>query len=58
MENILTNLDSNKSYETHNPVQNLSALKQPFENTEKVQNNNNGFSPQRANLNAQWPPKI
>lgn len=40
MENISNNLISNKSYETHNPLQIVPSARQTLENIEKVQKNN------------------
>ena len=51
LENISNNLISNKSYETQDPLKNLSSPRQPLQNTENVQNNNNDSSPKCANLN-------
>ena len=51
LENISNNLISNKSYETQDPLNNLSSPRQPLQNIENVQNNNNDSSPKCTNLN-------
>ena len=51
LENISNIIISNKSYETHNPLQNLSSSRRLFQNIEDVQNKNNDSSPQCTDWN-------
>ena len=57
LEIISNNLISNKSYDTKDPLQNLSSPRSPLQNIENVQNNNSDSSPQCADLNTPMTTK-